>query len=73
MFPMFPILFLVLGLVVLFVVMGPMMTPAEPWRRRDNEGIPHKRAFDILSERLAKGEIDKSEYDEKRRTIAQGR
>jgi len=70
---MFPILFIVLCLVVLFAVMGPRMVPAEPWRRRDGDEIPHKRAFDILNERLAKGKIGKSEYDEKRRAIAQGR
>jgi uncharacterized membrane protein len=69
---MFPILFIVLCLVVLFVVMGPMMTSPEPRRWRDSGEIPHKRAFDILNKRLAKGEIDKSEYDEKHRTIAQG-
>ncbi len=70
---MFPILFITLCLVVFLVVMGPMMTPHEPRRRwRDSEKIPHRRAFDILSERLAKGEIGKSEYDEKRHTIAQG-
>lgn len=73
MFPMFLILFIVLCLVVLFVVMGPMMSRPESWRRRDSKKIPHKRAFDILSKRLAEGKIDQSEYDEKRRTIAQGR
>lgn len=72
MFPMFPFLLIVLCLVFLLVVMGPMTTP-ESRRRPHREEISHKRAFDILSERLAKGEIDKSEYDEKRRTIVQGR
>jgi hypothetical protein len=39
----------------------------------DSARPPHKRAFEILNQRLAKGEIDRSEYGEKRRTIAQGR
>jgi uncharacterized membrane protein len=57
----------------LMVVMGPMARH-RPWRhQREGELPPHNRAFDILDQRLAKGEIDRAEYDEKRRTIAQGR
>ena len=71
---MFPILFIVLCLVILLVVVGPMMMRNEPRRpRRDSEPMSRNRAFDILSERLVNGEIDKSEYDERRRTIAEGR
>lgn len=69
---MFLVLFFLLCFVVLMVVMGPM-TRHRPWRyERESGTLPHNRAFDILDQRLAKGEIDRAEYDEKRRTIAQG-
>jgi uncharacterized membrane protein len=68
---MFPILFILLCLAVLAVVMDP--TAAHRSYERESESPPRNRAFDILDQRLAKGEIDSSEYDEKRRTIAQGR
>ncbi len=71
-FPMFPILFLVLGLVFCVYMMSMMMGHHAPWRRwRDDEPFPSRRALDVLNERYAKGEIGKSEYDEKRRTILQ--
>lgn len=70
---MFPILFILLLVVVLVAVMGPMAR-RRPWSyERENELPPQKSAFDILDQRLAKGEIDRTEYDERRRTIAQGR
>jgi uncharacterized membrane protein len=70
---MIPILFILLCLVVLMMVMGPMARRRPRVDARESDLPPHKRAFDILDERLAKGEIDRSEYDERRRTIAQGR
>jgi putative membrane protein len=70
---MFPILFILLCLVVLAVVMG-SMTRRRPWSDERASELPsHKSAFDILDQRLAKGEIDRTEYDERRRTIVQGR
>ena len=70
---MFLILLIVLVIVVL-IVAAPMAPRRKLSRdRRNDEPIPHRRAFKILDERLASGEIAKSEYDEMRRTIAQSR
>ncbi len=70
---MIPILFILVCLVVLVLVMGPTARQ-RPWgAARDSDFAPANKAFEILDQRLANGEIDRSEYDEKRRTIAQGR
>ena len=66
-FPMFPLFFMVLCLVVMFFVMMPMMRRHAPWGRSD---FPERTALDILNERYARGEINKAEYDEKRRVIS---
>lgn len=69
---MFSILFILLLVVVLVAVMGPMARHRSWSYERDGARPLHKRAFEILNQRLAKGEIDRSEYDDKRRTIAEG-
>jgi len=70
-FPMFPIVFMLLCLIIFLFVMVPMMRghgPSGHWR--DRPDYPQKTALDILNERYAKGEIDKAEYEEKRRIIS---
>jgi uncharacterized membrane protein len=63
-FPVFPFGFMVLCMVVMGILMMAMMGMG-PFRGRS-----HESALDILNERFASGDIDRSEYEEKRRTIA---
>ena len=69
-FPMFPILFMVVGLAFCFFMMTMMMGRRN--HRRDDQ-LSNKTALDILDERYARGEIDQSAYAEKRGTILHGR
>jgi uncharacterized membrane protein len=62
-FPVFPFGFMMLCMIVMAVVMMSMMGMG-PFGRRSRGS-----ALDILNERLASGEIDRTEYEEKRRTI----
>jgi putative membrane protein len=69
--PLFMILVLaaVIAAVVLFVrwIAGPWQGTAPP-----HQAVMGRTPLDILKERLARGEIDKDEYEEKRRLISGG-
>lgn len=63
-FPMFPFGFMILCMIIMAAVKMYMMGMG-PFRGRSRPN-----ALDILNERLASGDIDRTEYEEKRRTIA---
>ena len=63
-FPVLPFGVMILCMVIMAAAMMYMMGMG-PFRSKS-----HQIALDILNERFAGGEIDRSEYEEKRRTIA---
>ena len=59
-----PLLWIGLIVLVVYLVTGVMR------RRRDGAGDDNRRApLEILDERLARGEIDQREYEDRRRTL----
>lgn len=59
-----------IGLVVVAIalmVRGGRTETSPPWRRDPNRQTP----FEILSERFARGEIDKEEYEDRKRLLPQ--
>lgn len=62
-FPMFPFGMIILCMIIMAVVMMYMMGMG-PFRRKSQGS-----ALDILNERFASGDIDRTEYEEKRRAI----
>jgi putative membrane protein len=56
--------------IIFWVVFGLFMSRAGWGRRRHWDRTQNKSAMDILKERYAKGEINKQEFEEKKRDIA---
>ncbi|MCD6734115.1 MAG: SHOCT domain-containing protein [Burkholderiaceae bacterium] len=56
----------ILGIIVLVRLLGRSGTPGS-----GPAGMPGETALEVLKKRYAKGEIDKAEFEEKRRDIAQ--
>lgn len=69
--PLFMILMLAVVIAVVFLLVrwlgGPWQGAVPP-----HHAPPPRTALDILNERFARGEIDKDEFEEKRRLISRG-
>ncbi|MGE3712633.1 MAG: hypothetical protein AB7G35_23560 [Hyphomicrobiaceae bacterium] len=69
-FHFFPFLIVLAFVTGLVLIMVRLIGRHCPWRdSRERTSVPHKAGLDILDERLARGEIEKAEYEEKRRLI----
>ena len=69
MMPVMMVIFLVIFLLV-FIPLMRSLGLGPPWWHGQNPYPPSKTALEILNERLARGEIDKAEYEEKKRLIS---
>ena len=70
--PIMMVIFIVIALVIILPLMRSMGVGPPWWHGQNPPQLPLSRtALDILNERYARGEIDKAEYEEKRRVISQ--
>jgi putative membrane protein len=71
--PIMMVIFIVIAILIILPLIR-WMGFGPPWWHGHNAPPfpPPKTALDILNERYARGEIDKGEYEEKRRAISQG-
>lgn len=69
--PLMMVIFLVVAFVIVPLMHSFGMGPPW-WHGHDLPPASQRTPLDILNERFARGEIDKAEYEEKRRFIAQG-
>jgi putative membrane protein len=60
-------LYWIIGVIVLIAIIWPL---AQEFNRNNSTSRePHKSALDILKERYARGEIDKQEFEERKKAL----
>jgi putative membrane protein len=70
--PLMMVVFIVIAILVIVPLIRWMGFGPPWWQWHNAPPLPPSRtALDILNERYARGEIDKAEYEEKRRSIAE--
>jgi putative membrane protein len=69
--PLIMIALIVICMFVMMRMMGGSRMRMPPWRGRDDDAGPSSRAVEILNERYARGEIDRQEYEERKRVLSE--